>query len=85
MYVHAFHLFYFRFTSFFGLRDFIHFVNYLRRETNGRVHLLSQSEAQRTELVISGVQRNFNGHQQFDEVCKVFCNVSLNHCKALCT
>ena len=69
----------FRFTNFFGLRDFIHLVNYLRRETKGRVQMLIQNEAMRTELVLGGVQRNFNGHQHFDEVCKVFCNVSLNH------
>ena len=41
--------------------------------------MLIHSEAVRTDLVLGGVQRNFNGHQQFDEVCKVFCNVSLHH------
>lgn len=73
---HALHSVCFRFTNFFGLRDFIHLVNNLRRETKGRVQMLIQNEAARTELVLGGVQRNFNGHQQFDEVCKVFCNVS---------
>ena len=46
--------------------------------------MLSQNAAVRRERVLGGVQRNFNGHEQFDEVCKVFLDVSF-HCEIVNT
>ena len=50
---------------FFGLRDFIHFVNYLRRE---RTRGLMLDE----HLVMKALERNFNGCEQFDKVAESF-------------
>lgn len=49
--------------KFYGLRDFIHFVNYLRR--NRRKGITDK-------LVMHALERNFNGHNQFENVCKEF-------------
>lgn len=54
------------FREFFGLRDFIHFVNYLRRRRN--VSLTPQ-------LVMEALERNFNGSDLFNRVCKSFLTV----------
>ena len=51
------------FSRFFGLRDFIHFVNYLRRR---RGQMLSP------QVVMEALERNFNGYEQFDKVAKSF-------------
>ena len=51
------------FRHFFGLRDFIHFVNYLRRR---RGHMLND------QLVMEALERNFNGYDMFDKVAKSF-------------
>ena len=51
------------FRSLFGLRDFIHFVTYLR--CNQRHYLDAQ-------LVVESLERNFNGTKRFDEVCQIF-------------
>ena len=51
------------FRHFFGLRDFIHFVNYLRRR---RSHMLND------QLVMEALERNFNGYDVFDQVAKSF-------------
>ncbi len=47
----------------FGLRDFIHFVTYLRRK--GRRYLDAQ-------LMLEGLERNFNGSRNFRELCQIF-------------
>ena len=51
------------FRRFFGLRDFIHFVTYLRRR---RGDMLSD------QLVIEALERNFNGYDKFDVVANSF-------------
>ena len=50
---------------FFGLRDFIHFISYLRRN---RMEMLSP------QLVMKALERNFNGvgKEDFQYICKVF-------------
>ena len=55
------------FATFFGLRDFIHFVNYLRRNKDmGKV--LS------SEIIMRALERNFNGCKAplFEVVCRRF-------------
>ena len=51
--------------QFFGLRDFIHFISYLRHK---RHEMLSP------QLVMEGLERNFNGieKRQFFWICQVF-------------
>ena len=52
------------FEKFFGLRDFIHFINYIRRER--KVDITS-------ELVLESLERNFNGTTEgFDHICSKF-------------
>ena len=51
------------FKKLFGLRDFIHFIIFLRRK---RKEFLGQ------HLIRQSLQRNFNGSNRFDEVCKIF-------------
>ena len=51
------------YSHFFGLRDFIHFVNYLRRR---RARGLIQ------QLVMEALERNFNGHDYSNEVAESF-------------
>ena len=53
------------FSQFFGLRDFIHFVSYLRRH---RDQMLT------SQLVMEALERNFNGSDSFDEICSTFLN-----------
>ena len=56
---------------FFGLRDFIHFINYLRRR---RTEMLTP------HLIVEGLERNFNGiywaesgeSESFDWLCDLF-------------
>ena len=55
-------------SDFFGLRDFIHFVNYLQRKREDN-DIMSQ------KLVIQGLERNFNGSDKFDEICTKFLQV----------
>ena len=52
-----------KFKQFFGLRDFIHFVNYLRRR---RQNTLS------AQVVLQALERNFNGSDEFEAICKQF-------------
>ena len=47
----------------FGLRDFIHFVIYLRCN---RKQLLD------AQLIVEALERNFNGSESFEDICKVF-------------
>jgi len=51
-------------SAFFGLRDFIHFINYLRRKC-AQVH---------AQDVMMALERNFNGtaKEDFDTICQVF-------------
>ena len=53
------------FNHFFGLRDFIHFVNYLRRR---RGQMLS------VQVIMEALERNFNGYEHFDKVARSFLN-----------
>ena len=52
-----------QFRQYFGLRDFIHFVRYLRRHRD--VILTPQ-------LVMEALERNFNGTDNFDKICNTF-------------
>ena len=51
------------FSHFFGLRDFIHFVSYLRRH---RDQMLTP------QLVMKALERNFNGSDNFNKICNTF-------------
>jgi hemicentin len=53
------------FNHFFGLRDFIHFLNYLRRKRGEMLDM---------QVVVEALERNFNGHEQFDELASMFLN-----------
>ena len=57
-------------SKFFGLRDFIHFVHYIRRKCVQRDANLSLSQV--GQLVVDSLERNFSGSQQFSEICEVF-------------
>lgn len=57
-----------RFSSFFGLRDFIQFVNYLRRKRDEKNPLS-------TKLVMQALERNFNGLEEFESICRKFLQV----------
>ena len=48
----------------FGLRDFIHFVIYLRR-------FMTPNES-KISIVMKGLERNFNGFENFDKICDKF-------------
>ena len=64
------------FKQFYGQRDFNHFVNYLRR-CCGNSHLSQQ-------LVLKGLERNFNGHEKFNDICQMFLNkVIRNYYKSI--
>lgn len=51
------------FRKLYGLRDFIHFVRYLKSH---RVHSLD------AQLLLEGIERNFNGSRNFANVCQIF-------------
>ena len=51
------------FRKFYGLRDFIHFVNYLRRNRKKGIN---------DRLVMQALERNFNGSPQFEGICREF-------------
>ena len=57
-----------RFSSFFGLRDFIQFVNYLRRKRDEKNPLSAK-------LVMQALERNFNGFEEFESICRKFLQV----------
>ena len=58
--------------TFFGLRDFIHFVNNLRRR---RQNMLN------AQVVMEALERNFNGSDEFGDILKQFlATVSCVHC-----
>ena len=63
----------------FGLRDFMHFVCYLRRQW-------SHNQVLTPQLVMEALERNFNGSDNFNKICNNFLNkvravnVNFNHC-----
>ena len=57
-------------SHFFGLRDFIHFVNYLRRRRGRMLNV---------QLVMEALERNFNGYEQSEKVAKSFLNAVSIH------
>ena len=65
--------------QFFGLRDFISFVTYLRRKSHDRPI--------NAQMVLEAVERNLNGSDEFETICKQFlATVSLPHMlNVLCT
>eukprot|EP00118_Oscarella_pearsei_P023946 m.294339 g.294339 ORF g.294339 m.294339 type:complete len:5643 (+) comp40744_c0_seq7:98-17026(+) len=56
------------FKDFFGLRDFIHFISYLRRHRGTATELSHK-------LVLSSLERNFNGIPNFQAVADLFLSV----------
>ncbi len=64
------------FARFYGLRDFIQFVNYLRRNRD-------HSQSINPQIVMQALERNFNGSEDFDKICKKFveANVELAEVK----
>ena len=60
------------FARFFGLRDFIQFVNYMRHQRDKNQDLTFQT------TVIHALERNFNGSENFDEICSKFLH-SIGH------
>ena len=55
--------------NFFGLRDFIHFINYIRRK-----RLQENYGSVTPELVLKSLERNFNGNKKFEHICSLFLN-----------
>ena len=51
------------FRHFFGLRDFIHFINYIRRHKH---------KMDNVKVVMEAIERNFSGSENFDEVANTF-------------
>ena len=51
------------FSHFFGLRDFMHFVNYMRQRLNNKIT---------PQLLMEALERNFNGSDSFDKICNIF-------------
>ena len=59
-----------RFSKFYGLRDFIHMIGYLRRNRDR----LNKPGFNKEELVLKAIERNFNGQNnvEFAEVANMF-------------
>ena len=59
-----------RFSKFYGLRDFIHMIGYLRRNRDN----LNKRGFNREELILKAIERNFNGQNtgDFAEVAQMF-------------
>jgi hemicentin len=55
------------FKRFYGLRDFIHFINFLQRQRSKR--------GITEKVVMHSLERNFNGSKLFDSIAKEFMNV----------
>jgi hypothetical protein len=51
------------FSKFFGLRDFIHLIHYLRRTELPEIT---------PQLVMEALERNFNGYHKFEDICRSF-------------
>ena len=58
------------FARFFGLRDFIQFVSYLRRKRD-------ESQIITPQVVMHSLERNFNGSEDFAEICSKFLKLEL--------
>jgi len=58
-------LLFLRYKKFFGLRDFIHFINYIRRKRQDDLD---------PQLVMKALERNFNGcdYECFHDICAPF-------------
>ena len=56
-----------RFNKFFGLRDFIHFVTFLRRNL--------ENDSLTDQLVLQSLERNFSGTEDFKEISEKFLKV----------
>ena len=54
-----------KFNKFFGLRDFVHFVNHLRRRTDRGATIDNQ-------LILESLERNFSGTEYFHEIASRF-------------
>ena len=52
-----------KFSQYFGLRDFIYFVSYLRRH---------RDQVFTPQLVMKALERNFNGSKDFNMICNSF-------------
>ena len=50
------------FSHFFGLRDFVHFISYLRRKKDMKIE----------RCVVEAIERNFNGYDNFESVFTLF-------------
>ena len=59
-----------RFSKFYGLRDFIHMIGYLRRNRDN----LNKTGFNKEELVLKAIERNFNGKDnvEFAEIANMF-------------
>ena len=53
------------FSCFFGLRDFIQFVNYIRRKRD-------EGQIMSPQLLLQALERNFNGSKDFEDICRRF-------------
>ena len=56
-----------KFQNFYGQRDFMHFMSYLRRKQN--------CSPLTEDVVLQALERNFNGHENFSEVFNYFLKV----------
>ena len=67
------------FHQFFGLRDFIHFLGYLRRKFESLLRNLSSVQFPKLTkaLLLEGLERNFNGTEDFHSICGNFLKVSV--------
>ena len=54
------------FSSFFGLRDFIQFLSYINKKK------LEKKIIPHSQVVMQALERNFNGYDEFDKICKIF-------------
>ena len=55
-----------KFRKFYGLRDFIHFFTYLQG------HKLNDDEVATPQMIMQALERNFNGSDQFENICECF-------------
>ena len=55
-----------KFRKFYGLRDFIHFFTYLQR------HKMNYVEVATPQMIMQALERNFNGSDQFHNICECF-------------
>ena len=55
-----------KFRKFYGLRDFIHFFTYLQRRK------INNDEVATPQMIMQALERNFNGSDQFDNICECF-------------